>query len=106
MYAWIWRHLPFGLPGKIGGSVALITAAVLLLWFVVFRAIEPWVSDVLLPFDEGQLVPGADTVDPDAVDPAAPGGDDGDAVIGEDGEPLDEFDIPYSTDENNTSPNG
>ena len=44
MYAWIWRHLPFGLPGKIGGSLTLITGAVLLLWFVVFRAIEPWVS--------------------------------------------------------------
>jgi hypothetical protein len=99
MYAWIWRHLPFGLPGKIGGSLTLLTGAVLLLWFVVFRAIEPWVSDVLLPFDEGQLVPGADTVDP-AV-PDAPAGEGG-----EDGEPLDEFDIPYSTDENNPSPNG
>lgn len=97
MYAWIWRHLPFGLPGKIAGSVALVTAVVLLLWFVVFRAIEPWVSDVLLPFDEGQLVPGADT-----VDPGAPGGQ----VGGEDGQPLDEHDIPYSTDENNPSPNG
>ncbi len=47
MYAWIWRHLPFGLPGKIGGSLALLAATGALLWFVVF----PW-AEPLLPFED------------------------------------------------------
>jgi hypothetical protein len=50
MYAWIWRHLPFGLPGKIAGSVILVAAAVALLWYWVFPAVEP-----LLPFDDVQV---------------------------------------------------
>ena len=27
MYGWIWRRLPFGMPGKIVGSALLIAAA-------------------------------------------------------------------------------
>lgn len=50
MYAWIWRKLPFGLPGKIIGSILLITGAVALLWFWIFPAAEP-----LLPFDDAQV---------------------------------------------------
>jgi hypothetical protein len=50
MYAWIWRHLPFGLPGKIVGSVILVAAAVALLWYWIFPAVEP-----LLPFDDVQV---------------------------------------------------
>ena len=50
MYAWIWRKLPFGLPGKLIGSVLLATATVALLWFVVF----PW-AEPLLPFDDVQV---------------------------------------------------
>jgi hypothetical protein len=50
VYAWIWRKLPFGLPGKIIGSALLITGAVALLWFWVFPAAEP-----LLPFDDAQV---------------------------------------------------
>ncbi len=45
MYGLIWRTLPFGLPGKLIGSLALLAGAVLLLFFVVFPAVEP-----LLPF--------------------------------------------------------
>jgi len=41
VYAWIWRHLPFGRAGRITGSILLACAAVLLLWFVVFPAVEP-----------------------------------------------------------------
>ena len=41
MYVWIWRHLPGGLPGKLAGTVVLLTAAVLLLFFVVFPFVEP-----------------------------------------------------------------
>src|SRR5690606_7171084 len=41
MYGWIWRRLPFGLPGKIIGSVLLIAGAVALLWYWVFPAAEP-----------------------------------------------------------------
>lgn len=45
MYTWIWRTLPGGLPGKLVGSLLLLTAVVALLFFVVFPAVEP-----LLPF--------------------------------------------------------
>ncbi len=50
MYTWIWRRLPFGLPGKIIGSVLLVAAVVALLWYLVFPAVEP-----LLPFDDAQI---------------------------------------------------
>jgi hypothetical protein len=50
MYGWIWRRLPFGLPGKITGSALLIAAAVVVLWLWVFPAVEP-----LLPFDDVQV---------------------------------------------------
>lgn len=87
MYAWIWRKLPFGLPGKLTGSVLLAAAMVALLWYVVF----PW-AEPLLPFDDVQVT----------QDSGVPGdplpGDDGEAPAG------DEHDLPYSTDENNTPP--
>jgi hypothetical protein len=41
VYAWIWRSLPGGLPGKLVGSLLLLTAAVALLLLVVFPAVEP-----------------------------------------------------------------
>ena len=47
MYTWIWRTLPGGLPGKTVLSLLLLTAVVLLLFFVVFPAVEP-----LLPFSD------------------------------------------------------
>ncbi len=51
MYGWIWRRLPFGLPGKLVGSLLLTAAAVALLWYVVFPAIDPH-----LPFNnDGQV---------------------------------------------------
>jgi len=50
MYGWIWRHLPFGLPGRLIGSAVLIAAVVVVLWFAVFPAAEP-----LLPFDDVQV---------------------------------------------------
>lgn len=57
MYGWIWRHLPFGIPGKIVGSLLLVAGVVWLLWFHVFPAVEP-----ILPFDdvtvEGTTGPG------------------------------------------------
>ncbi len=53
MYAWIWRRLPFGLPGKVIGSALLVVAVVAVLWFWVFPAAEP-----LLPFDDVQVTDG------------------------------------------------
>ena len=50
MYAWIWRKLPFGLPGKLAGSVLLAATVGLLLWYVIF----PWATP-LLPFDDVQV---------------------------------------------------
>ena len=41
MYGWIWRSLPGGLPGKVLGCLLLLTAAVALLFLVVFPAVEP-----------------------------------------------------------------
>lgn len=47
MYVWIWRHLPGGLAGKLLGSVALVMAAVVLLFLVIF----PW-AEPRLPFNQ------------------------------------------------------
>jgi hypothetical protein len=56
VYGWIWRTLPGGRAGKLLGSLVLLTAAVLLLFFVVFPAVEP-----LLPLGdvtvEGDVAP-------------------------------------------------
>ena len=97
MYAWIWRHLPFGLPGKIIGSLVLAGSAVALLWYVVFPWIDPFVEETLLPWSdsqiEGEVTPGGDH---DAADEADP--DDG-GLVGPDGQPIDEHDIPYDTGE-------
>ncbi|MFI7574539.1 hypothetical protein [Micromonospora sp. NPDC049497] len=90
MYAWIWRKLPFGLPGKLAGSLLLATAAVALLWYVVF----PW-AEPLLPFDDVQVT----------QDSGVPGDPGGDTVPGGDDAPTgDEYDLPYDTDQNNTPP--
>ncbi len=47
MYGWIWRTLPGGLPGKLVGSLLLLLPRSLLLFIVVFPAVEP-----LLPFSD------------------------------------------------------
>lgn len=90
MYAWIWRKLPFGLPGKLIGSLLLVTATVALLWYVVF----PW-AEPLLPFDDVQVTQ-------DSGVPGDPGG--GDGPGGGDAPTGDEYDLPYDTDQNNTPP--
>jgi hypothetical protein len=46
MYAWIWRKLPGGWPGKLVGSLALLAVAVAFLFTVVF----PWAGP-RLPFN-------------------------------------------------------
>ncbi|MEO3770924.1 hypothetical protein [Micromonospora sp. B9E7] len=87
MYAFIWRKLPFGLAGKLTGSVLLVAATVALLWYVAF----PW-AEPLLPFDDVQVESGV---------PAEPGN--GDPVTGE--TPAgDEHDLPYDTERNNPVP--
>lgn len=97
MYAWIWRQLPYGLPGKIAGSLLLVTAAVSLLWFWVFPATSGWVERVLLPFDESTI---GNEGPPPAVDPSGgPTPGPSPTLVGPDGQPLDEHDIPYETDE-------
>jgi hypothetical protein len=87
MYAWIWRHLPFGKPGKITGSILLVVAVIATLWFWGFPAAEP-----LLPFDDVNVTdqqPGGGT-GPTGVDPS---------------ESLPPSDvIPYSTTENQPHP--
>ncbi|MBO4210322.1 hypothetical protein [Micromonospora echinofusca] len=87
MYAWIWRRLPFGLAGKLAGSLLLATAVVALLWYVVF----PW-AEPLLPFDDVQVT----------QDSGVPGGDGG---VDTDTSPgMDDHDLPYDTTTNNPPP--
>jgi hypothetical protein len=83
VYGWIWRKLPFGLAGKLIGSVLLASATVALLWYVVF----PW-AEPLLPFDDVQVT----------QDSGVPGGDGNTPPAG------DEHDLPYDTEQNNTPP--
>jgi hypothetical protein len=83
VYAWIWRKLPFGLPGKLGGSVVLVAAAVALLWYVVF----PWATP-LLPFDDVQV----GTTTGQQTGPARQNPD------------VPPDDIPYDTSSNNPEP--
>src|SRR5687768_9958674 len=87
MYAWIWRKLPFGLWGKLTGSMVLTIAAVALLWYVVF----PWATP-LLPFDDVQVGNGTQQgpaqEDPNVISPGDEGPDE----------------IPYSTHSNAPDP--
>ena len=91
MYAWIWRHLPFGRVGKVTGSVLLVSLVGALLWYVVF----PW-AEPLLPFDDVQDTNDSGQPDGD-TDPGAP-------PPGEPSTPGDEHDLPYRTDQNNPDP--
>lgn len=105
MYASIWRLLPFGLPGKITGSILLFAGAMSVLWFWVFPAISPWLEDYLLPFDQSTIEfgpAGGGSGEPDSgtIVGTDPAGDDADGeFVGPDGEPLDPHDIPYGTDD-------
>ncbi|HEX8348163.1 MAG TPA: hypothetical protein VF657_26045 [Actinoplanes sp.] len=91
MYAWIWRKLPFGLYGKLTGSVVLITAVGALLWFVVF----PWATP-MLPFDDVQV--GSTTGQDNA-----PAEQDPDTVTGDEAE-LGPDEIPYDVHSNAPDP--
>jgi hypothetical protein len=66
MYAWIWRHLPFGLAGKIVGSLLLAAAFGALLWFQIFPMVEEY-----LPVNDGQITQ-SDDPSGDLVSPSAP----------------------------------
>jgi hypothetical protein len=90
MYAWIWRKLPFGLWGKLTGSLALVTMVGALLWYVVF----PWATP-LLPFDDVQVGTGTEQGGPAQQDPNAVPGDD--SLLGPD-------EIPYNELTNEPSP--
>lgn len=66
MYAWLWRTLPGGLPGKIVGSLALLVGVLALLFFVVF----PW-AEAHAPWNDVTVGPAGGA--PAATAPAAPG---------------------------------
>jgi hypothetical protein len=84
MYAWIWRHLPFGFRGKLAGSILLGLGAVALLWFVIFPVVDPH-----LPFNNDGGVstsvnngPGPGPAAPGPPQSGQPGGGDGnDSVV-------------------------
>jgi hypothetical protein len=90
MYAWIWRKLPFGLWGKLSGSLALVAVVGTLLWYVVF----PWATP-LLPFDDVQVGTGTEQGGPAQQDPNAVPGDD--SLLGPD-------EIPYNEHTNEPHP--
>jgi hypothetical protein len=97
MYAWIWRKLPFGLYGKLTGSMVLVTAAAALLWFYVF----PW-AEPLLPFDDVQVgtttgEQGPAQQDPGLDDPGIPG-------TGTEPPTEEGYELPYNTETNNPVP--
>jgi hypothetical protein len=101
VYAWIWRQLPFGLPGKLTGSLLLAGAATALLWFLVFPWLDPFVEQSVLPWNEGQL---EGDFGPTGGEPGLPAGPTTTPgvpeTVGPDGETLEnEHDIPYETDE-------
>jgi hypothetical protein len=86
MYSWIWRHLPFGLAGRIIGSLLIVGAVGALLWYQVFPNIEQY-----MPFTDGQVTSdGGDSVQQPSpsTDASLP--------------PADV--IPYSTVSNNPEP--
>jgi hypothetical protein len=88
MYAWIWRKLPFGLAGKLAGSVVLVAVVGSLLWYVIF----PWATP-LLPFDDVQVGTGTEQQGPAEQDP--------NVIPGEEGAPDD---LPYSDQSNEPHP--
>jgi hypothetical protein len=47
MYSWLWRHLPGPLVARLLQTLVMLAAAVALLFFVVFPAVEP-----LLPYND------------------------------------------------------
>jgi hypothetical protein len=90
MYGWIWRKLPFGVPGKVIGSFVLVAAVVAALWLWGFPTAEP-----LLPFDDVNVTdPGGGT----------PGEAPGPAGVDPSGGLPGDHDLPYSTEENEPSP--
>ncbi|MGC9666933.1 hypothetical protein ACNTMW_10310 [Planosporangium sp. 12N6] len=89
MYSWIWRHLPFGLAGRIIGSILLVGAAAALLWFQVFPNVEQY-----MPFTDGQIAGTEHGGGPGGADLVTPSGS---ASL-----PPDV--IPYSTVSNEPAP--
>jgi hypothetical protein len=64
VYTWIWRNMPFDLPGKIIASVVGALTVGILLWYGVFPAAEP-----LLPFGDVQVTDGGGAGTGNAVTP-------------------------------------
>jgi hypothetical protein len=91
MYAWIWRKLPFGVWGKLTGSLALAAATTALLWFVVF----PWATP-LLPFDDVQVGNGTEQ--------QGPGTGNADTTSSDNPDEQAPDDLPYSTESNQPHP--
>lgn len=71
MYAWLWRRLPGGLPGKLAGSLVLLLAVLALLFYVVF----PWV-EARLPYNDVNVdrSPSSSASPSPSAAPTVPGG--------------------------------
>jgi hypothetical protein len=74
VYAWIWRKLPYGVPGKLIGVLLFLGGLVGVLWYGVFP-----VADRHLPNNDVQVTnPDTDTftappTPSDSVSPTPPG---------------------------------
>lgn len=53
MYAWIWRKLPFGKPGKVIGSAVLVLGVGALLWFVAFPQLSAMMTPTQSTIEDG-----------------------------------------------------
>lgn len=50
MYAWLWRHLPGGVPQRAGIALAAVVVVGMLLWYFIFPWVEP-----KLQYDHGTV---------------------------------------------------
>jgi hypothetical protein len=99
VYVWIWRHLPFGLPGKLAGSLLLAGGVVAVLWLVAFPWLDPFVEQNLLPWNDGQLEGDFAPTGGEPADPSQPAAPTIEETVGPDNRTPDDHDIPYETDE-------
>lgn len=73
MYAWIWRTLPYGRPGKIAGVLVALAGILGLLWFGAFPIVDRHLPNnnvqVTQPGGDSVSVPPTPSVTPSAALP-------------------------------------
>jgi hypothetical protein len=71
MYAWLWHHLPYGVPGKVAGILIALVGVVGLLWYGVFPIVDRHLPNnnvqVTQPGGDSVSVPPTPSVTPSSV---------------------------------------